>query len=130
MTSLGVEMTVADKQLEQKFLFRRVMQMWLPAGLAIAHACQRFVPDPLTAQARRFAVLSTAPVTDPSAVAVRECSPHGPLHFQIVKMTPQPGNESRFHCIGRVLSGTLIADKCFMLQEDYVPPHFEVGIVA
>merc|ERR1712187_818254 len=54
----------------------------------------------------------------------------GTLHFQVVKMCPQPGNASRFYCIGRVFSGTLGADKCVLLQEDYSPPHAEQGVLA
>merc|ERR1719498_638177 len=125
MTSLGVTMSSGDKKLEGKALFRRAMQLWMPAGVAISKAVQKCVPDPVTAQEKRYPVLVQGPTTDPTALAVKSCSTEGPLIFQSVKLTPQPANPTRFYCIGRVFSGTFGADKCYLLEDDYLPPHAE-----
>jgi len=127
MTSLGVTLSGDDKKLEGKTLFSRVMQCWMPAGVAFAKAFREFIPDPITSQARRFPLLSSGPTTDASALAAKDCKAGGPLLFQVVKMTPQPGNASRFFAIGRVFSGTLSADKCFLLEDDYLPPHAQAA---
>jgi len=44
----------------------------------------------------------------------------------IVKLTPQPSTAGRFFAMGRVFSGTLGADKGYLLEDDYVPPHARV----
>jgi len=41
----------------------------------------------------------------------------------VAKLTPQPNSAGRFCALGRVWSGTLTSDKCFLLDEDYTPPH-------
>lgn len=123
MKALGVTVTSADKKLEGKALFRRIMQLWMPAGAAIAKACQQFVPDPIAAQAKRAAVLSLAPADDATTIALKSCSKDGALLFQGVKLAPQPSTPGRFFVIGRVFSGTLGADKCYLLEDDYLPAH-------
>lgn len=123
MKALGVAIPAADKKLEGKLLFRRIMQLWMPAGVAIAKACQQFVPDPVASQAKRWPALSLAPADDATSVALKLCSASGPLLFQGVKLAPQPATPGRFFVIGRVLSGTQGSDKCFLLEDDYLPAH-------
>jgi hypothetical protein len=43
--------------------------------------------------------------------------------FQVTKLVPNSAAAGRFYALGRVMSGTLSADKCFVLEEDYVPAH-------
>merc|ERR1719238_1071147 len=99
-----------------------MMQVWLPAGPCLANAFRKFVPDPQKAQEKRFSLLSTGPTSDPSAAAVKACSPKGPVLYQVTKMAPQPATPGRFYCIGRVFSGTLSSEKCFLLEDGYLPP--------
>jgi elongation factor 2 len=123
MKAMGVTLESADLKLEGKALFKRVMLRWMPAGMAIAKACEKFIPNPLVAQAKRFPILSEAPPTDPTTLAIKACSKDGPLLFFTSKMTSQPSTPGRFFAIGRVFSGTATADKCYMLDADYKPPH-------
>eukprot|EP00929_Paragymnodinium_shiwhaense_P057734 TRINITY_DN28900_c0_g1_i1.p1 TRINITY_DN28900_c0_g1~~TRINITY_DN28900_c0_g1_i1.p1 ORF type:complete len:913 (-),score=247.56 TRINITY_DN28900_c0_g1_i1:412-3150(-) len=127
MKNVGVTLKPSDLQLEGQQLFRRVMQLWLPAGPAITRALRDFVANPKEAQERRCEVLTTAPLTDATAAAIKACSPSGVMNFQCVKMVPNPTTRGRFHAIGRVYAGTLSADKCFVLADEYLPPHAEDG---
>merc|ERR1719160_2203185 len=123
MTSLGVTLEKEDKELEGDKLFNRVMSKWLPAGPCITEALEKHALDPKKAQEKRAPILSAGPVSDPSCAHIKSCSPKNPLLFQIVKMTPQPATPGRFYCIGRVFSGTMTSDKCFLLEDGYLPPH-------
>merc|ERR1719160_58107 len=123
MTSLGVTLEKEDKELEGDKLFNRVMSKWLPAGPCITEALEKHALDPKKAQEKRAPILSAGPVSDPSCAHIKSCSPKNPLLFQIVKMVPQPATPGRFYCIGRVFSGTMSADKCFLLEDGYLPPH-------
>jgi len=123
MKALGVTVQPADKKLEGKALFRRIMQLWMPAGTAIAKACQQFVPSPVAAQAKRWPALSLAPASDATTLALKTCSAQGSLLFQAVKLAPQPATPGRFFVIGRVWSGIMGADKCYLLEDDYLPAH-------
>jgi len=121
--AMSVTMLPADKKLTGIPLFNRAMQLWMPAGPCIAAALKEFVPDPPTAQALRFQQVINGPETDPSCVAVQECKSSGTLLFQVGKLVPQPAAAGRFFALGRVWSGTLTADKCYVLDEDHIPKH-------
>jgi elongation factor 2 len=123
MTSLGVTLQKEDKELEGNALFHRVMSTWLPAGPCITEALEKHALAPNKAQEKRAPVISAGPASDPSCGHVKACNPKNPLLFQIVKMVPQPATPGRFYCIGRVFSGTMSADKCFLLEDGYLPPH-------
>merc|ERR1719424_2318011 len=82
--------------------------------------------DPVTAQARRFSFITMAPPTDPAAVAIKTTQITGDVAYNIVKMIPQPATPGRFFAMGRVFAGTLTADKGYLLEDDYVPPHAKI----
>merc|ERR1719221_2423907 len=126
MKGLGITLAPADKKLEGLALFKRIMQLWMPAGVCFTKAIREIVPNPAAAQEKRFTLLTGAPATDPTALAVKACSPKGTLLFQMTKLTPQPSVSGRFYALGRVFSGTLTADKVFLMEDDYLPPHAEV----
>lgn len=128
MTAVNVSLTAADKSLTGKLLFKRCMQLWMPAGRCFAQAFQKFVPDPVAAQVKRFPVLACGPADDATTLAVKACDPKGPLIFQVVKLVPQPSG--RFHALGRVFSGTIAAEKYFLLDDDYLPPHAQQAAPA
>jgi len=123
MTSMGVTLQKEDKELEGNALFHRVMSMWLPAGPCICEALEKNSPSPKVAQEKRAIVISAGPTNDATTGYVKSCDPKKPLLFQMVKMVPQQATPGRFYCIGRVFSGTMTNDKCFLLEDGYLPPH-------
>jgi elongation factor 2 len=123
MAAMGVTFSAADKKFTGVNLFHRAMQLWMPAGPCMASAFRKFVPNPAQAQAKRAPVLISGPMADPACAAVKECSTTGQLLFQVAKLVPQPSAAGRFFALGRVFSGTMGADKCYLLEEDYVPKH-------
>jgi len=124
--AVGATMSVSDKKFTGKALFHRAMQLWMPAGICIANALKQFVPNPIDAQKARYLKLingGEGAASDPSCVAVKDCKANGPMLFQVCKLVPQPGAAGRFYALGRVFSGTLSAEKCFCLEEDFIPKH-------
>jgi elongation factor 2 len=121
MSAMAV--TFSDKHFEHtgNALFHTLMRLWMPAGPLIVKALKEHVPDPAAAQATRFARLVDAPPGDATSEAVKKCDPKGRLIFAITKMVPQPSASGRFYALGRVYSGKASADKCFLMDEGYVP---------
>jgi elongation factor 2 len=122
LKGFGVAMSAADKALSGPQLFHRAMQLWMPAGPCIAKALKDFVPNPSKAQAVRFEAITQGSPSDASNVAVKACKRDGTFIFQVGKLVPQPSAAGRFYAMGRVFAGTLSADKCWVLPEDYLPP--------
>jgi len=122
LKGFGVAMTAADKALSGPQLFHRAMQLWMPAGPCIAKALKDFVPNPNKAQSVRFEAITQGSPSDASNLAVKACKPDGTFIFQVGKLVPQPSAAGRFYAMGRVFAGTLSADKCWVLPEDYLPP--------
>lgn len=123
MTALGVKLAAGDKEGDGKAVFRRVMQLWMPAGTCIGNAIVEKLPNPVVAQSKRFDVLSAGPSTDPSAKAIQACDPKGMMLFQCTKLFPMASTPGRFYAIGRVYSGTCTADKIQMIDEDFIPEY-------
>jgi len=123
MAAMGVTLPNDVKKLTGVTLFHRAMQAWMPAGICIANAFEQFIPNPAKAQEHRVPSLISGPPTDPACVAVQKCDVKGQLLFQVAKLVPQPSAAGRFFALGRVFSGTMGADKCFLLDEDFVPKH-------
>merc|ERR1719183_2274194 len=71
----------------------------------------------------RFTSVINGPESDASCIRVKDCDAKGSVIFQVTKLVPNSSAAGRFYALGRVFSGTLTADKCFVLEEDYVPPH-------
>jgi len=124
--ALGVALGSDDKKLEGKGLFKRVMQLWFPAGVAIGDTIIKHIPNPAEAQKVRFDVLSAGPTDDPSALAIKKCDPSGIALMQVVKLLPMPSSPGRFFCVGRVFSGSMNADKMQVMEDDYVPEYARV----
>jgi len=127
LKSFGVTMSASDKALSGPQLFHRAMQLWMPAGPCIAKALRDFVPNPIQAQAVRFEAITQGTPSDASNVSVKQCKQDGNFIFQVAKLVPQPSAAGRFYAMGRVFAGTLSADKCWVLQEDYTPPQAQEG---
>jgi len=118
---LGIKINKEDKELREKQLLKRVMQRWLPAAEALMEMIVIHLPSPWEAQKYRTENLYEGPQTDPSAIAMRECDPKGPLMMYVSKMVPT-SDKGRFYAFGRVFSGTIATgQKCRIMGPDYVP---------
>lgn len=93
----------------RKEMVRIVLQRWIPAGPACRDVIIEYLPSPVEAQQYRAAHLYTGPksVDDETYKAIQKCDPNGPLVFYCSKMIPTDTRGTRFHCFGRVFSGTI-----------------------
>jgi elongation factor 2 len=79
LTSLNIVLSSEQKQLQGKPLMKAVMQKWLPADEALLEMMCLHLPSPAKAQGYRVENLYTGPMDDPTAKAIRNCDPNGPL---------------------------------------------------
>jgi len=128
----AMDVTFSDKHFEKTGtdLFHTLMRLWMPAGPLIAKALKEHIPDPATAQATRYTRLVDAAPDDPTSEAVKKCDPNGRFLFGITKMVPMPSAAGRFYALGRVYSGKASADKCFLMEEGYIPKRVQEAVDA
>jgi len=119
---VGVTLTADEKVFQQKKLLKAVMQKWLPADDALLEMMVTHLPSPSTAQRYRVENLYSGPLDDPTATAIRECDPNGPLMMYVSKMVPTP-DKGRFYAFGRVFAGTLNSGQKVRI----LGANFEVG---
>eukprot|EP01128_Nolandella_sp_AFSM9_P003856 TRINITY_DN1695_c0_g1_i2.p1 TRINITY_DN1695_c0_g1~~TRINITY_DN1695_c0_g1_i2.p1 ORF type:complete len:697 (-),score=151.06 TRINITY_DN1695_c0_g1_i2:681-2771(-) len=105
-TTLKIKLSDEDLDLPIKELTNRVLQRWLPAGDALSQMIIEHLPSPLVAQKYRVENLYTGPLDDPTATAIRNCDPDGPLSMFVSKMVAAEDGK-RFFAFGRVFSGTI-----------------------
>lgn len=122
LPALGLSLTYEDKQLQQKKLLKCVMQKWLPADYALLEMMIVHMPSPKHAQKYRVENLYTGPLDDPTATAIRNCDPNGPLVMYVSKMVPTP-DKGRFYAFGRVFAGTIQSGQKVRI----LGANFEVG---
>ena len=72
---LGVYFEPADKELEQKILFKWIMRTWLPAGDTLLQMIAIHLPSPVTAQKYRAAMLYTGDKDDIYCKSIAACDP-------------------------------------------------------
>jgi len=122
MASQGVKLP-ADYQQggSTKLIFRRVMQLWMPAGQCVGNMIVEHVPGPRAAQPARAEALAAGPTDGACAAAVRACDPAGPVLVHIAKFAPISNSSGRFYAVGRVYSGTLSASSLHVLDEEHLP---------
>lgn len=108
LTALNIQLTSEEKSLQQKKLLKAVMQKWLPADKALLEMMVIHLPSPAKAQRYRVENLYSGPMDDPSATAIRNCDPNGPLVMYVSKMVPTP-DKGRFYAFGRVFAGTIVS---------------------
>jgi elongation factor 2 len=106
LAKLQVEIPKDAKELVGKPLLKRVMQTWLPAAESLLMMIVNHLPSPVDSQRYRCAQLYPGPQDDPSAIAIQNCDPEGPLMMYISKMVPT-SEKGRFYAFGRVFSGTV-----------------------
>jgi len=121
LAKLGVTIPKDAKELTEKPLLKRIMQTWLPAAEALMSMIINHLPPPPVAQAYRLENLYSGPLDDPSAEAIKNCDPNGPLMLYVSKMVPT-SEKGRFYAFGRVFSGTISTGQSVRIQgPDYVP---------
>lgn len=97
------------------------MQKWINASEALLEMIVTCLPSPKMAQKYRVSYLYEGPLTDTTAVAIRDCDPKGPLCMFVSKMVPT-ADRSRFFAFGRVFSGTIATGQAVRIQgPHYVP---------
>jgi len=119
---VGVTLTSDEKQFQQKKLLKAVMQKWLPADEALLEMMVMHLPSAATAQRYRVENLYSGPLDDPTANAIRNADPNGPLMMYVSKMVPTP-DKGRFYAFGRVFAGTLVSGQKVRI----LGANFEVG---
>ena len=119
--AIGVQLNTEDLARDGKDLMKRVFQKWINAADALLEMIILKLPSPIQAQKYRTAYLYEGPIDDPSAQAMANCDPDGPLMIFISKMVPTKG-QSRFYAFGRVFSGTIVSGQKVRIQgPNYVP---------
>lgn len=118
-----------------KYLFKKIMRLWLPVASTLSESIIQHLPSPLKAQQYRTEMLYTGPMTDmvsyvrsplidsfQSSLSMLTCDAGGPFVMYIAKMIGAPNVFNRMFALGRVYSGTLSAgNKVNVLSPDYSP---------
>ena len=120
--ALGITLSTADLDLEGKKLLKATMQKWLPAHETLLEMMALHLPSPKKAQKYRVDILYNGPLDDPTANAIRNCDPKGPLVVFISKMVPT-SEKGRFYAFGRVFAGTVGTG----LKVRILGPNYEPG---
>eukprot|EP01114_Cavostelium_apophysatum_P003424 TRINITY_DN132_c0_g1_i1.p1 TRINITY_DN132_c0_g1~~TRINITY_DN132_c0_g1_i1.p1 ORF type:complete len:845 (+),score=289.09 TRINITY_DN132_c0_g1_i1:172-2706(+) len=119
---LNIELRSEDRAQTGKKLLKAVMQKWLPADEALLEMMVMSLPSPAHAQRYRVENLYTGPMDDPTATAIRNCDPKGPLVMYVSKMVPT-SDKGRFFAFGRVFAGTIFSGQKVRI----LGPNFEFG---
>jgi len=122
LSVVGITLTSEDKAKQSKALLKCIMQKWLPADEALLEMMVLHLPAPAVAQRYRVENLYSGPMDDPTATAIRNCDPKGPLCMYVSKMVPTP-DKGRFFAFGRVFAGTLYSGSKVRI----LGPNYEVG---
>jgi elongation factor 2 len=117
---LGIKLTVSDKELDGKPLYKQVMQKWLPAGETMLQLISIHLPSPATSQKYRADLLYEGPKDDEAYKGIVNCDPNGPLMMYVSKMVPS-ADRGRFVAFGRVFSGRVATgQKCRIMGPNFV----------
>eukprot|EP00010_Vexillifera_abyssalis_P009239 CAMPEP_0201544298 /NCGR_PEP_ID=MMETSP0173_2-20130828/880_1 /ASSEMBLY_ACC=CAM_ASM_000268 /TAXON_ID=218659 /ORGANISM="Vexillifera sp., Strain DIVA3 564/2" /LENGTH=860 /DNA_ID=CAMNT_0047952361 /DNA_START=264 /DNA_END=2846 /DNA_ORIENTATION=- len=123
---LNIKVSEKERDLchgNRKEMVRIVLQRWIPAGPACRDVIIGYLPSPAEAQVYRAAHLYSGPQDDETAKSIRKCDPNGPLVFYCSKMIPIDDKGTRFHCFGRVFSGTIRPSQdIYIPKQSFTPP--------
>ena len=75
--TLGVKLSVDEKDMEGKPLLKTIMRKWLPAGDALLQMITIHLPSPVTAQNYRAEMLYEGPIDDLAGQGIKNCDPEG-----------------------------------------------------
>ncbi len=116
-----VVLSTEERALPTKKLLKMIMQRWINASDALLEMIVTHLPSPRQAQKYRVKYLYEGPMTDETAIGIRDCDPKAPLCMYISKMVPT-NDRSRFFAFGRVFSGTVASGQKVRIQgPHYVP---------
>merc|ERR1719460_743196 len=121
MTTLGIVLKGDDRDLKEKKLMKRCMQIWINAAETLLSMIVTKLPSPRVAQKYRVENLYEGPMDDEAANAIRNCDPAGPVMMYVSKMVPT-SDKGRFHAFGRVFSGTIATGQRVRIQGPYYKP--------
>merc|ERR1712038_474017 len=122
MTTLGIVLKGDDRNLTNKPLMKRTMQIWINAADTLLSMIVTKLPSPRVAQKYRVENLYEGPMDDEAAKSIRSCDKEGPLMMYVSKMVPT-SDKGRFYAFGRVFSGTIATGQKVRIQG----PHYKVG---
>ncbi|XP_066947660.1 translation elongation factor 2-like isoform X1 [Macrobrachium rosenbergii] len=121
LDTLGIKLSVKNKDVTGKDLLKLVMRTWLAAGDTLFHMITVHLPSPVTAQRYRADILYEGPVDDICCTAIKNCDSEGPLMMYVSKMVPT-NDKGRFYAFGRIFSGRVQStQKVRILGPNYVP---------
>jgi len=121
ISTLGITLKAADRELQGKHLMKNVFQKWINAAEALLEMIILKLPSPVKAQKYRAAYLYEGPTDDATFKSIYECDPNGPLCVFISKMIPTD-DKGRFYAFGRVFAGTVSSGQKVRIQgPNYVP---------
>jgi len=121
ISTLGITLKAADRELQGKHLMKNVFQKWINAAEALLEMIILKLPSPVKAQKYRAAYLYEGPVGDATYNSIYNCDRHGPLCVFISKMIPT-NDKGRFYAFGRVFAGTVSSGQKVRIQgPNYVP---------
>lgn len=117
---LNVELTTKELEETGKKLSKIVLSKWVNAADCLINMCVQHLPSPKAAQQYRYKHLYSGDLDDPTALAIKNCDPDGPLVMYISKMLPCI-HSGRFLAFGRVFSGTArIGEKVKILGPNFI----------
>jgi len=122
ITTLGIELKTADRDLQGKHLMKNIFQKWINAAEALLEMIILKLPSPVKAQKYRAAYLYEGPTDDSTYKSIYNCDPEGELAIFISKMIPA-GDGGRFYAFGRVFGGTVKGGQKVRIQG----PHYTPG---
>merc|ERR1711975_9300 len=99
MGTLGIVLKGDEKQLTEKPLMKRTMQVWINAADTLLSMIVTRLPSPRQAQKYRVENLYEGPMDDAAANAIRQCDEEGGLMMYVSKMVPT-ADKGRFHAFG------------------------------
>jgi elongation factor 2 len=120
-TSLKINLSTEEKELEGKQLLKAIMRKWLPAADMLLEMIVIHLPSPAIAQRYRVENLYEGPMDDECATAIKACDQTGPLMMYVSKMLPT-SDKGRFYAFGRVFSGIIrTGQKVRIMGPNYIP---------
>eukprot|EP01069_Polyplicarium_translucidae_P005105 Polyplicarium_translucidae@DN2722_c0_g1_i1.p1 len=129
LTTLGITLSIDDRDLVGKPLLKRVMQLWINAGDTLLQMIVTHLPSPVVAQRYRVENLYEGPMDDAAATGIRNCNPDAPLMLYISKMVPT-SDKGRFYAFGRVFSGTVATGQKVRIQGPRYQPGSKEDLVV
>jgi elongation factor 2 len=121
LTTLKINLSSEEKELEGKQLLKTIMRKWLPAADMLLEMIVLHLPSPAVAQKYRVETLYEGPMDDECATAIKACDPNGPLMMYVSKMLPT-SDKGRFYAFGRVFSGIIkTGQKVRIMGPNYIP---------